>query len=63
MIDQQTAREAIYAVLTLLDGQQDYDLEYTTGLSLERCQKICNLRSRLYEQFGKDWLASLQWEE
>jgi hypothetical protein len=59
IIDQQTAREAVYALLTLLDGEQDHDLEYSTGLPPERCREICNLRGRLYERFGQDWLASL----
>lgn len=55
-IDQTTARQAIYALLDVLDGQQDHDIRGMTGLPEERCADIAALRSRLYTKYGRDWL-------
>jgi len=55
-INQDTALQAIYALLDILDGQQDHDLEYNTGLPSARCAEIADLRSRLVVEYGSGWL-------
>lgn len=57
-IDQDTARQAIYAFFDLLDGQQDYELQDATGLPPARCAEIINLWSHLYTKYGADWLKT-----
>jgi hypothetical protein len=58
-IDQDTARQAVYALLDMLDGEQDHDIEYKTGLPPARCAEIAALHSRLYTEYGADWLKSI----
>jgi hypothetical protein len=55
-IDADLARQAIYALLDCLDGQQGYDIEYMTGLSITRCDEITALCGLLLKEYGADWL-------
>lgn len=56
MISQETAKQAIFALLDVLDGQQSHDIEYMTGLPPERCAEIAALRSQLYTEHKTEWL-------
>lgn len=55
-IDQTTARQAIFALLDVLDGQQDHDIRAMTSLPEARCAEIAALHSRLFTEYGRDWL-------
>jgi hypothetical protein len=48
--------ETVFALLDILDGVQEQDIEAMTGLSPERCTAIASLRSRLYTEHGHAWL-------
>ncbi len=50
-IDQQTAREAIAALLDVLDGEKAHDLQANTGLPAARCEEIHALYCRLSKEF------------
>jgi hypothetical protein len=57
-ISQYLAREAIYALLDVLDGEQVHDIVGMTGLSQERCEKIASIRAECFATYGKEWLDS-----
>ena len=59
-IDQNTARQAIYALLDILDGREDHDLEYMTGLPAARCTEIATLHNYLLVDHGPEWLRSIK---
>jgi hypothetical protein len=50
-IDQETARQAIDAVLDLMDGVKEHDIQAATGLPDERCKEIYALYCRLFKEF------------
>ena len=50
-IDQETARQAIDAVLDLMDGVKEHDIQAATGLPDERCTEIYALYCRLFKEF------------
>jgi hypothetical protein len=56
IIPQDVARQAIYALLDVLDGQRDSDIENMTGLPPARCIKIATLHRQLLADHMQEWL-------
>jgi len=56
-IDQQTARATVYALLDVMDGIRDHDIEAMTGLPPARCKEIAHLHSGLLAAYGGEWLT------
>ncbi len=50
-IDQETAAAAIEAVLDLMDGVKEHDIQANAGLPEERCKEIYALYCRLFKEF------------
>ena len=54
-ITQDLARQAVYALLDVLDGVQRHDIRSQTGLPHERCDEIANVRALCFDLVGEEW--------
>lgn len=53
-----TIEELEQAIVDLLDGESEWDIQYGTGLEIERCKELRDLYEKVWDHLNANKLRS-----